>query len=231
MVTKFVGGAAVILIALWATRSHANERPIFCGTESWRPLIMEAAARAGIPAQWLHAVIRAESAGCAVMSGRPTTSSAGAMGLMQLMPTTWSLMSRRLGLGNDPYQPRDNILAGAEYLRELYDRYGSPGFLAAYQAGPERYEEDLRGGRPLPLGTLDYVNRVLDAAGSMSAPLTMRPAGPTFHRGPFIVRDRQRANIGSTPDQPMPDDPFVDLAHTRQPPARYVGDQPDVHDR
>ena len=60
----------------------------------------------------------------------------GAMGLMQIMPKTWQELRARYGLGADPYEPRDNILAGAAYLRELHDRFGSPGFLAAYNAGP-----------------------------------------------------------------------------------------------
>ena len=44
-------------------------------------------------------------------------------------------------LGPDPFDPRDNILAGAAYLAEMFARYGSPGFLAAYNAGPRRYED------------------------------------------------------------------------------------------
>jgi len=230
MVTKFGAGVAVMLFTLLLNHSNASGRPVFCGTESWRPIITEAAARAGIPAQWVHAVMRAESAGCAFIDGQPTTSSAGAMGLMQLMPQTWSQMSRRLGLGDDPYQPYDNILAGAEYLRELYDRYGSPGFIAAYQAGPERYEESLRGGRPLPTETVGYVNRALGVVGSLSAPLTTRTTGSTLRRGPFVMRDSHRVSISSTLDQPQRDNPFVDLKHTRQLPARHVGSQPDVHD-
>src|ERR1700675_3128454 len=66
---------------------------------------------------------------------------------------------RRLGyaLGANPYDPHDNILAGAAYLRELHDRYGAPGFLAAYNAGPVRYDDHLATGRPLPAGTRAYV--------------------------------------------------------------------------
>ena len=70
------------------------------------------------------------------------------MGLMQIMPDTWTELRTRHRLGRDPYDPRDNILAGAAYLREMHDRYGSPGFLAAYNAGPGRYEDYLAG-RPL----------------------------------------------------------------------------------
>jgi hypothetical protein len=79
------------------------------------------------------------------------------MGLMQIMPKTWTELRARYGLGADPYDVRDNILAGAAYIRELYDRYGAPGFLAAYNAGPGRYERHLATGRPLPDETQAYV--------------------------------------------------------------------------
>jgi Soluble lytic murein transglycosylase and related regulatory proteins (some contain LysM/invasin domains) len=76
---------------------------------------------------------------------------------MQIMPRTWVELSVRYGLGIDPFDPLDNILAGAAYLREMHDRFGSPGFLAAYNAGPERYEQHLATGRPLPAETQAYV--------------------------------------------------------------------------
>jgi hypothetical protein len=69
---------------------------------------------------------------------------------IKFMPKTWTELRARYGLGADPYDPRDNILAGAAYIRQLYDRYGTPGFLAAYNAGPGRYERHLATGRPLP---------------------------------------------------------------------------------
>jgi soluble lytic murein transglycosylase-like protein len=138
----------------------AADRPVYCGTERWRSLIEDAGTRFEIPQAWLHAVIRAESAGCEAIDGHPITSAAGAMGLMQLMPATWNEFRGRLALGNDPYNPRANILAGAAYLRELYDRYGSPGFLVAYHAGPERYEAYRLGGRSLPVATLEYLRRI-----------------------------------------------------------------------
>ena len=81
----------------------------------------------------------------------------GALGLMQIMPKTWVELSVRYGLGIDPFDPRDNILAGTAYLREMHDRFGSPGFLAAYNAGPERYEQHLATGRPLPAETQAYL--------------------------------------------------------------------------
>lgn len=117
--------------------------------------IDEAARRFGLPSAWIQAVVRAESGGRAdVLSPK------GAMGLMQLMPGTWREMRAELGLGEDPFAPRDNILAGAAYLRRLYDVYGWRGFLAAYNAGPGRYARHLAGGGPLPTETVRYVARV-----------------------------------------------------------------------
>src|SRR3546814_13512499 len=62
-------------------------------------------------------------------------------------------MRRAHGLGSDPYDPRDNVLAGAAHLRAMYDRYGYPGLFAAYNAGPERYGQYLSHGRSLPADT------------------------------------------------------------------------------
>lgn len=117
--------------------------------------VSEASQRFGLPMQWIYAVMRIESAG-----EIRAVSHAGAMGLMQLMPRTWARQRTRLGLGNDPFDPRDNILAGTAYLREMYDSYGNPGFLAAYNAGPGRYQEWRDKGRPLPAETRAYVAKV-----------------------------------------------------------------------
>ncbi|MEZ5688142.1 MAG: lytic transglycosylase domain-containing protein [Caenibius sp.] len=114
--------------------------------------VREASQRFGMPEHWIYAVIRTESAG-----RTRAVSSAGAMGLMQLMPGTWARQRGRESLGSDPFDPRDNILAGTSYLREMYDRYGAQGFLAAYNAGPGRYEDWLAGRRALPLETRRYV--------------------------------------------------------------------------
>lgn len=57
------------------------------------------------------------------------------MGLMQLMPATWRDTRELLGLGADPHNAHDNILAGTFYLRPMYDRFGYPGLFAAYNAG------------------------------------------------------------------------------------------------
>jgi hypothetical protein len=91
------------------------------------------------------------------------------MGVMQIMPKTWSDLRARYGLGADPYDLRENILAGAAYIRELHDRYGAPGFLAAYNAGPRRYEDHLATGRPLPDETQSYVAALAPLIGAEQA--------------------------------------------------------------
>lgn len=125
--------------------------------ERWSPYVADASARFRIPQTWIWRVMRAESGGRTTLGGRPITSRAGAMGLMQLMPGTWAAMRARHGLGPDPYDPRDNVLAGAAYLRTMYDRFGYPGLFAAYNAGPARYAEHLAGGRPLPAETVAFL--------------------------------------------------------------------------
>lgn len=145
---------AVALALLGATPAHADQ------VERWRPYITEASARFGVPAPWIERVMRAESAGRTTLEGRPITSSAGAMGLMQLMPGTWAELRRALGLGADPHDPRDNILAGTFYLRLMYDRFGYPGLFAAYNAGPARYAGHLATGRALPGETRAYLASV-----------------------------------------------------------------------
>jgi soluble lytic murein transglycosylase-like protein len=71
--------------------------------DQWELLIAEASLRFGIPAEWIRAVMRAERAGRTTLEGRPITSSAGAMGLTQVMPDTYQNMRAALGLGSDPY--------------------------------------------------------------------------------------------------------------------------------
>jgi soluble lytic murein transglycosylase-like protein len=117
--------------------------------------IAEASARFAVPASWIRAVIQVESGG-----DQRATSPRGALGLMQLMPGTWVELSARYGLGLDPYDPRDNIFAGVAYLKEMHDRFGPTGFLAAYHAGPGRFEQHLATRNSLPKETIDYVAAV-----------------------------------------------------------------------
>src|SRR6266481_3154397 len=114
--------------------------------------IAEASRRFGIPKRWIRAVIRVESSGQV-----KAVSPKGAIGLMQIMPDTWAGLRLRYRLGRNPHDPHDNILAGAAYLREMHDRYGAAGFLAAYNAGPGRYAQYLAASRPLPAETRAYV--------------------------------------------------------------------------
>jgi hypothetical protein len=79
------------------------------------------------------------------------------MGLMQVMPGTYAELRARHSLGPDPFDPHENIMAGVAYMREMYDMYGSPGFLAAYNAGPNRLDDYLANQRPLPDETRHYV--------------------------------------------------------------------------
>jgi hypothetical protein len=90
-------------------------------------------------------------------NGELTTSPVGAMGLMQLMPQTYDEVRARYGLTDDAFDPHNNILAGTAYLREMYDAFGSPAFLAAYNAGPSRLSDYLEHNRPLPDETRRYV--------------------------------------------------------------------------
>ena len=166
--------------------------------------IEEAAQRFRIPAAWIRAVMHAESAGDV-----RAISSAGAMGLMQIMPDTWAELRVRHRLGRNPYDPRDNILAGAAYLREMYDRYGSPGFLAAYNAGPRRYEEYLAG-RPLSTETRAYVAALVPSFGGRDIPsaITVAAADPrAWTRAPlFITRAGGITAVDPAQTESPPDD-------------------------
>ena len=120
----------------------------------------------------------------------------GAMGLMQIMPETWATLRLRYGLGADPFDPHDNIIAGAAYLRELHDRYGSPGFLAAYNAGPARYEDHLATGQPLPAETRAYVALLapLIGTGAIDEPRWCQSRARSWTEAPlFTVRARRPA--------------------------------------
>ena len=150
---------ALVLVAI-AAPARAES------VDTWQPYIAEASARFGVPVPWIERVMRAESGGRTLWNGHPTISRAGAMGLMQLMPATWAEMRNRLALGADPYDPRDNIIAGTAYLRLMYDRFGYPGCIAAYNAGPRRYAENLAGKRRLPVETIAYLAQV--APGSIA---------------------------------------------------------------
>jgi hypothetical protein len=135
-------------------------------------------------------------------------SPAGAMGLMQIMPDTWDDLRSRYGLGVDPFHPRDNIFAGAAYLREMHDRYGSPGFLAAYNAGPRRYEEYLATGRELPSETQLYVAILTPMIGKTQGGSNLaiiRRAIPWQEAALFAARGARGLSAGSLSPLPPSD--------------------------
>ena len=161
--------------------------------------IAEASQRFGIPEHWIRAVLRVESAGDV-----RAISSAGAMGLMQVMPDTWAGLRSRHGLGRDPYDPRDNILAGTAYLREMWDRYGNvAAMLAAYNAGPGRYDEHLATGRTLPAETRAYVATLATVLGGATAPdvpMIVPPPSPDWREAPlFIAQSGSNSAVANHP--------------------------------
>ena len=220
-------------------------RPQFSGApiSQWDEMIEEAARRFKLPPSWVRGVMRMESGGQTMLNGRLITSSAGAMGLMQVMPETFATMSQRYGLGSDPYEPRANILAGAAFLREMYDRYGPDHFLAAYNAGPGRVDDHLRSGRPLPVETQRYVQTLapqllgdvgrnallpsshvqdltsIEGLGSAAAPaFRSRPmmlVSP--EAAPLFVASNERSTTSARQPETQPNDAlFVRLAHQDQ---------------
>lgn len=194
--------------------------------DPWAVSIAEAARRFDIPERWIRSVMGVESDG-----DTRAVSPKGAMGLMQVRPATWTELRARYGLGNDPFDPHDNIMAGAAYLREMHDRYGSPGFLAAYNAGPARYEEHMLLGVPLPGETQSYLDKLASIAGKTSPGLFAGSAAGAAG-GPepslFAVDTRAKSDPARTPQL----SPGGALFATIKPRAEHAesadGDSPDV---
>ena len=146
-----------------STAEVAEPRGVVTTLESYRlpprptydELIKEAAARYGLPPALIRAVIMTESAFDPL-----AVSSAGAQGLMQLMPA----LADELGV-SDAFDPRENIMAGAQYLSSLLGaQNGNLALaLASYNAGPgnvERYQ-----GIPPFKETRQYVKKIMDLVG------------------------------------------------------------------
>lgn len=195
--------------------SSATHRANGLTIDPFATFVTEASKRFAVPEHWIRSVMRVESAGEVRARSRK-----GAMGLMQIMPGTWTELRARYGLGADPYDPRDNILAGAAYLRELYQRFGAPGFLAAYNAGPGRYENHLATGRPLPDETQGYVAKLAPTIESEQSggKLIAVAKSSTVARSPLFTRRAgsnstvDRTAHGVRPDRPSSVRAVVDLS-------------------
>ncbi len=190
--------AALMVTAAHGTKTAQIVPPTTPSTENspgepFDGFVDEASQRFGIPTTWIHAVMRIESGG-----NPAAVSPKGAMGLMQIMPETWVDLRARYQLGADPFDPHDNIMAGAAYLRELYDRFGQAGFLAAYNAGPKRFEDYLTGLRPLREETTDYLAR-------LQAMLPALHIGATTNAVSNVVDWRRAGLFASSPSvRPLP---------------------------
>jgi hypothetical protein len=141
----------------YVAHAAGDYRPPGPPGDPWGPYINLASSRFDVPQQWIRQVMQVESGGNEYMGGQLTVSPAGAMGLMQLEPETYQEMASRYGLGSDPFNPYDNIMAGTAYIHEMYEVYGSPGFLAAYNAGPGRLDDYMDYHKALPDETVNYV--------------------------------------------------------------------------
>jgi soluble lytic murein transglycosylase-like protein len=193
--------AVVMLLSLGIAHAQpdANGHPAAVAmADPFAGFVAEASHRFALPVSSIRAVLQAESGGDV-----RALSPKGAMGLMQIMPATWAALRQRYGLGADPYDPRDNITAGTAYLRELHDRFGERGFLAAYNAGPSRYEEHLATGRPLPSETLSYMATVKSLLGGMLAEAS--PAAAPWASSSLFVA---MARAALAPSEPSPKQTF-----------------------
>ena len=200
-----VAASVALLCALAAcggnTTHHARYSPTHYypppgpPSDPWGPYIREASGRFSVPEQWIRKVMRQESGG-----QQDVISWAGAMGLMQVMPDTYNELRGRYGLGDDPFDPHNNILAGTAYLKEMYDLYGAPGFLAAYNAGPRRLDRYLNNGTPLPEETVQYVAAIAPQLGPgtvMTGPLAAYAGGRGYASRYAAAR---RTSGGCDPD-------------------------------
>lgn len=162
--------------------------------DRWNPIIEEASHRFGVSADWIRAVVRVETGGRTVSKGgAPITSHAGALGIMQVMPKTYRAMRAEYGLGKNPFNPRDNVLAGTAYLRQLYQRYGFPNMFAAYNGGPGKLEDHLATGAPLPNETVHYLASVTRDLGAESP---AEASTPSIGRGRHHRNLQQYATLG-----------------------------------
>ena len=130
--------------------------------------IIAESKRLGLGRELVLAVIYTESAFHAF-----ARSPAGAIGLMQILPSTGEALARRLGIpwrgSRTLFDPAANVKLGVAYLDELRERFGGlPTALAAYNWGPGRIGRWLRSGSTLPA---HYAQRVLSTRAETTLPL------------------------------------------------------------
>jgi len=146
LIKNFMGGEGN-----GSTRSWGSNKSFGSDIDSY---IKEASQRYGVPENIIRRVIQAES------GGNPNAvSSAGAIGLMQLMPDTAA------ELGVNPYDPRENIMGGTKYLAQMYAREKNwPDSLRAYNGGPGWRTSGAAGTQE----NQEYAGRVLGMSAELS---------------------------------------------------------------
>jgi membrane-bound lytic murein transglycosylase B len=201
MATTVQAGKAFTAVVPFSPRQSAFEKEQALTpsqlVKRWQPMVAKASRRFDVPVSWINAVMRVESGGRTMLSEEmPMVSEKGAMGIMQVMPKTYTEMKTQYRLGPDPFDPSDNIEAGAAYLRWLKSKYAYPAMFAAYNAGSQRVDDLLAQGTPLPQETRDYVDRIgaiLNRFGGhdgtyINAVSLTRPDGSPVLIDPFVVR-------------------------------------------
>ena len=231
-VVQFIGLTLAVALPVACDKAHAQSTSSVhaASAEPYLPFVTEGSQRFNIRMSWIRGVIQMESGG-----NPKAVSPKGAMGLMQIMPDTWSYLRSRYQLGNDPFDPHDNIIGGTAYLRELYDRFGPSGFLAAYNAGPTQFQKYLAGLRPLPDETKRYVatlGQVLPdlpindvAIAAVRVPnwqrATLFIVAPIASSQSAIIPSGRAPDAASTPTvsalSPQADGLFVPIRTTNQP--------------
>ena len=185
------------------------------------PWVQQASREYGLPASLVHGVIWVES------RHQPRAkSSAGARGLMQLMPATANAMARELGHARARvYDPEFNITAGTLYLAKLLDKYNGDQTLAlaAYNAGSGNVDKWMREDGELPPVSVRYVELVTDARRRFEA----RERGPGTRPVETLIASNEPAPADEADDHRPPA-----VVPEAPPPAdsRPTADEPQPYD-
>lgn len=211
--------AAAMAMTMTAAIAPACAQTEMISSHPYAAQVAHASQRFGIPENWIWSVMRIES------GGNPRARSrAGAMGLMQIMPATWDMLTTRFALGTDPFDISANIHAGAAYLRLMWDRYGTiSAMLAAYNAGPKRADAWVAGRRALPQQTAAYVARLVPIGDSGARHLPAVAPLPDSHGWRRSVLFAPRSTELSGEDVRRENAP--DLAASRIEPNADAGSQ------